>query len=165
MAFGRESHIEWSVVSRDFEPDGALRDICVQSTTLTDWQTAFDYVRVSYAPLLFTVDHQSTNLPAAVEEIFSIRDRASPLLNFDIGGIDIACHFFTHTEIEFDLRPEEVTGSERLAAVVLFVRGLAAALCKPVLLTMENVHDAVILRADPAAGTIAWIPPFDAPAG
>ena len=82
----------------------------------------------------------------------------------DAGGIEVACHFFTAHQIEFDLRPEEVTGPERLAAVTSFLHDLATAIGKSAVLTMENVPEAVVLRATPS-GSVVWVPPHDANAG
>ena len=157
--------MDWRIVAEDLKPDGALRDIYVHHTTLADWQVALDHVRERYAPLAFTVDGDPADLPRPVADIFPIGDRAVASLSFDVGGIDVACHFFTEEQIEFDLRPEEVTGPERLAVLVSFLRELSTAVGKPAVLTMENVPDAVILRADPVSGTVVWVPPPDATAG
>jgi hypothetical protein len=165
MTSNQQSRVEWRSVAEDLKADGALRDIYVHDATLADWQVALDRVRVLYAPLEFRVDGHQADLPAQVAEIFPIRERASPSLSFDLSGIDVACHFFTQEEIEFDLRPEEVTGPERLAAVVSFLRELATAVGKPAVLTMESVPGAVILRADPVSGTVVWVPPPDATTG
>jgi hypothetical protein len=163
MAANQESPLEWRTAAGDFEADGALRDIYVLDATLADWQVALDHVRQRYAPLTFRVDGCPASLPEQVADIFPIWERASPQLNFDLGGIDVACYFFTREEIELDIRPEEVTGPERLSALVSFLRGLATAVGKPAVLTMENAPDAAILRADP--GTVVWVPPSDANAG
>ena len=165
MSFAQGSRLEWSVVGEAFASDGALRDVYVHDATLADWAIAYDYVRTTYPKLEFTINGKPKVLPATAAEIFPIWKQAAPLLNFDVGGIDFACHFFTEDEIEFDLRPEEVTGPERLASLVAFLGRLAAVLRKPALLTMENMREVVFLQADPVSGTVAWIPPSDAPAG
>src|SRR5262245_14857192 len=121
MAADHSPQVQWDTVSEGFKPDGALRDIYVHDATLADWQAALNHIRERYAPLHFTVDSHPADLPRQVAEIFPIRARAAPLLNFDVGGIDLACHFFQPKQIEFDLRPEEVTGPERLATVVSFL--------------------------------------------
>ena len=153
--------VQWRTVAADFEPEppGALRDIYVHDATPADWQAALDYVRATCASLEVTVDGEPAALPAAVAEVFPLGERAPTLLTFDVGGIGVACHFFAPTEIEFDLRPEAVTGPERLAAVVAFLRGLALAVRKPAVLTMENSPESVILRADPVTGRVSWSPP------
>jgi hypothetical protein len=116
----RPPGIQWSVVAEGFEPDGALRDIYVHDATVADWQAALDYVRASRAVLQFTIDGQPAELPGTAVKIFPIRERASPLLSFDVEGINVNCRFFTATEIEFDLQPGDVTGPERLTSVVSF---------------------------------------------
>jgi hypothetical protein len=158
MTLTPASHIEWSVVADAFQPDGALRDIYVQGATLAEWQAALELLRANYAPLQFTIDRQPAELPAEVSQIFPIWERASPLMNFDVGGIDVACHFFTPDEIEFDLQPEDVTGPERLAAVASFLRDLALAVQKPAILTMESMPEAIVLGADPMTGLVSAHP-------
>jgi len=71
-----------------------------------------------------------------------------------VDGIGVTCHFFAAEQIEFDLRPEEVTGPERLAAVVSFLSRLATVVGKPALLTMENMPEEGFLRSDPTCGTV-----------
>ena len=157
--------VEWRTLTEDFKPDGALRDIYVRDATLADWQATLDHIRERYAPLEFNVDGHPADLPRQVAEIFPIREQAAPRLNFDVGGIDVACHFFGTEQIEFDLQPAEMTGPERLAAIVSFLGELATVVGKPALLTMENMPGEVILRADPTSGTVVRVPPSDATPG
>jgi hypothetical protein len=154
MAAKRGEGVEWSGVAAAFEPDGALRDVYVHGATLADWQAVLDHVRTHYPPLDFSVGGDPAALPAAVAEIFPLWERAAPLLYFHVGGIGVACHFFTPDEVEFDLRPEEVTEQARLDALVDFVRGVGDATGKPVAVTIENWPEALILRYDPATGGI-----------
>jgi hypothetical protein len=165
MASDQESSVDWRTVADEFKRDGALRDIYVHDVALADWQAALDNIRVRYAPLKFSVDGELADLPDEVTEIFRIRERGSLLLNFDLGAPYVACHFFTEEQIEFNLRPEDVTGPERLAAVVSFMHGLTTAIGKAVVLTMENMPNAVILRADPTSGRVVRVPFSDATAG
>jgi hypothetical protein len=157
--------VSWETAAQDFRRDGGLRDIYVLDATLADWQAAFDRVRVTYDPIRFTIDGEPATLPPSVTEIFPIWERASPALQFEVGGVEVMCHFFASDEIEFDLWPQDVTGPERLDAVAAFMRELASAVGKPAVLTMENMREAVILRADPVTKRVVWVPPSDSPAG
>ncbi len=151
--------IPWSVVAADFKPEGALRDIYVHDATLNDWEAVLDFIRASYPSLEFSIDGEPSELPATAAQIFAISERALPGLSLNVDEINIACHFFTPTEIEFDLRPEDVTGPEHLRSVVSFLRSVAQTVGKMAVLTMENTPNAIILRADPSTGRVAWNPP------
>lgn len=155
----------WETAAQDFRADGGLRDIYVLDATPADWQAAFDHLRATYHPVRFTIDGEPATPPSSVAEIFPIWERAAPALHFEVGGVEVACHFFVADEIEFDLWPQDVTGPERLVAVAAFIRELASAVGKPAVLTMENMREAVILQADPATKRVVWLPPSDAPAG
>jgi hypothetical protein len=152
-------------VAPDLEPDGSLRDVYVFGTTEADWDAVLAHVRAHYGPLTFTVDGEPATPPARAAEAFAVWDRAAPRLTFQVGGVEVACHFFDPGEIEFDLLPQAVDGPERQAAVTAFLRGLARVTGRPAVLTAESQPASVILRADPATGVVAFVPPPDAPAG
>lgn len=153
----------WKRVAPDFEPDGSLCDIYVRSATLVDWEVAFQLIRHNYAPVTFTRDGEPAALPASVADTFADRDRAAVTLDFEVAGIQLACHFFSSTEIEFDLSPEQVNSRERFAALQDFLRTLATTLGKIVILSPESMPQLPILSIDPA-GLVAYHPPSDVPA-
>jgi hypothetical protein len=150
-----QSEIYWADVAAEFESDGALRDVYVLGTTEADWDAVFALVRRRHPPLRYFIDHVAAQVPEAAAQAFAVWPDAGPLLLFDVGGIQLACHFFTPEEIEFDLRPEGVDGPARLASLVDFLAALATASGKPALLTHENMPHAVILRVEPPVSTSA----------
>jgi hypothetical protein len=54
--------IRWNTCRRDFEPDGALRDIYVHGTSIEGWRAVFDMLRRNYA-LEFLVDGTPREIP------------------------------------------------------------------------------------------------------
>jgi hypothetical protein len=76
-----------------------------------------------------------------------------------VGGVTLNCHFFYEGEIELDVDPREVTDDARADAILTFMAELGQAMKKEVLMTAENVSDAVIFRYDPATGQISYLPP------
>jgi hypothetical protein len=148
----------WDRVSRDFAPDGSLRDIYIENTTLADWERTIAHIQKRYGPVRFTIDGESAPIPANPGEIFDIRSDRSALLTFAVEGIEIAAHFFVASEIEFDLIPNQVNASVRFDALLEFLRGLAGLLQKPVILTAENAKNAVILRAVPDLQAVEYVP-------
>jgi hypothetical protein len=129
--------IRWDTCRREFEPDGTLRDIYVHSTTIEHWRTLFDALRATYA-LEYSIDSSARPLPAVVDEAFTTRDTASPSLRFLVGGIVVACHFFTTVEIEFDISPGEVTSQAALDELLGFLRLVGDTLGKAVGLSYEG---------------------------
>jgi hypothetical protein len=64
--------------------------------------------------------------------------------------------FFTVEEIEFDIDPREVKGQQELNALFGFMRCLAQATDKEVVLTAENMREIVIFRASPGNAAIEY---------
>lgn len=149
----------WELASSAFAPDGSLRDIYIEHTTLEDWERTIAHIQARYGPVTFSIDGAAAPIPANLGEIFDIRSGRSALLTFAVEGIEIATHFFVASEIEFDLIPNQVNSPVRFEPLLEFLRGLAGLLRKPVLLTAENAKDAVILRAVPDVQGVEYVPP------
>jgi hypothetical protein len=131
------SMIRWETCRRDFEPDGALRDIYVQDTTIDDWRGVFDMLRRTY-DLEFLVDSEPRALPTTVDEAFAIQVTASPILRFRVGGIVVISHFFIAEEIDFDIHPSEVTSQAVLDELLGFLRRVGDTVGRAVILTHES---------------------------
>lgn len=69
----------------------------------------------------------------------------------DVSGIQLNCHFFTVVEIEFDLDPRKIVDPGKLDSVFDFMRGMANAVGKDVVLTLENHPQHVIFRCRPGS--------------
>jgi len=106
----------------DFERNGSLRDIYAQSATLADWDLTLQVVLRDYVPATFTRDGELAALPVSADDVFAERDSAALTLRFEVAGIELACHFFSPEEIEFDLLPKQVNSHERFAALQSFLR-------------------------------------------
>jgi hypothetical protein len=68
---------------------------------------------------------------------------------FQASGVRLNCHFFDEQELEFDLDPSQVTGQVQLDGLLAFMRSLAAAVARTVLLSPENMHDHPFVRVAP----------------
>src|SRR5258708_5008408 len=111
----------WKKCQRHFaENHGLLPDIYVHGTTIEHWQTLYEILGVNYR-LEYFVDNESEPLPGRVDEVFATREIANPELYFRVGGVLVACHFFTREEIEFDIDPAEVTSEVALNHLQNFV--------------------------------------------
>jgi hypothetical protein len=130
--------ILWPNISREFERDGALRDIHVSPATAAEWQRILDFLLEHSTGLNFSIDGEPAPLPALAAEIFPIRDHAAALLTFSFGGILFAAHFFTELEVEFDFEPTDVHGQEELDSLLSFMQQIGDLLAQPIFVTGEN---------------------------
>jgi hypothetical protein len=109
----------------------------------------------------FQVDGVAQPFPASVEEVFAIREQASPLLQFSVGTILVMCHFFTPDEIEFDIDARDVRSQLDLDTLLNFLRMVGDAVKKPVSLTPENVPECAVINYDPQSGKFGYNPSED----
>ena len=132
-----------------WEVDGSLRDLYVLHTSASHWEAFLEFA--AQFPCVYSHDGETRTRPT-VEQLFSDRD-GSHLLGISIGSATVNCHFFVETEIELDLEPKEIEGSNKHDQVLRFMEGLARAVSKPVLLTPENGSNVPYLSYEPASGT------------
>lgn len=154
--------MDWELVSAGFEPDGALRDINIRNTTIADWQAVINVLTTHVPGLEYRMAGEAVDPPTDISRVF--RRQTSDVgfeLYVPMGMTTLNCHFFTEDEVEFDLDPREMK-PEFFATLVDFFRLLGEATTKPVLLTMENMPEAVIMRFEPATGMVEYVgPAFD----
>jgi len=149
---------QWTVFEAEFYRDGSLRDIYVLDTQLQDWAAAANFIARRYR-FEFTGAWQEASFPSDIERLFPT-DPESPLttLSLDVSGVRVNGHFFTAHEIEFDLDPAEVSDPSRLDGLFAFMKGLASAVGKDVLLTPENMREIAIFRFRSGADQIEHVP-------
>lgn len=73
----------------------------------------------------------------------------SPLLNFDVGSIDVACHFFETTQIEFDILPSQIACQSDLNELLGFLAFVGDVVRDVVILTPENRPSEPIIAYNP----------------
>jgi len=83
---------------------------------------------------------------------------ADQLLSVDLHGPIANTHFFTETEIEFDLDPGEVASQRELDAVLQFMHLLANATGRETILTPENQEDIAIFRVRRNEARVEYMP-------
>ena len=153
-----EMNITWQSVSREFEPDGSLRDIYVSPATPHDWQRVLDFVRQHGSEVCYSLDGQSTSVPVSVDEPFAAREHSSPLLTFRFGGIHFAAHFFCDDEVEFDIVPNDIRSASEFDSLCGFLQRIGDLLSKPVSLTPENCGEDAFLVYHPNSREFSHAP-------
>ena len=139
----------WDQVGCEFYQDGSWRDIYVLGTSIEHWQLALDALRSSSFRTRYFRDRVESPLPPTAAEAFPEPGFADRLLSVDLRGPIANAHFFTETEIEFDLDPREVCSQRELDAVLEFMQLLASATGREAILAPENQQHIPIFRVRP----------------
>jgi hypothetical protein len=140
----------WDQIHKDFEPDGALRDIYVAPTTTTHWQRFL--IRLEASPFNFRFTHRGLAIPTitSFDQALRLRESDPVLLQITLSnGVTVNCHFFTVDEIELDVDPREVVGPVEVEALRDFVQWLADSVGQRAIVTFENAIELVIFACDP----------------
>ena len=145
--------VTWKQCAADFASDGALRDVYVLDGGLDEWNALLGIAKRVGGQ--FAVHGKETPPPGGAHDVFVTYEPATALLSFNWGGIDFAAHFFAQNEVELDFVPKDVTGQERLDALCAFLRELATATNKEVIVTPENYRESPILRVD-SSGSVRY---------
>ena len=153
----RKIEVNWAAQKGDFEADGSLRDIYVQETTVDDWAKVLKFLERSRHEFRLTRGATEIILPEDVGELFLERNPDGALLVFLVAGVELACHFFTTSEIEFDFYPNSV-GESELRALLNVMADLGEITGKTVVMTPENMQDAAFFKYEPTTGRVVWIP-------
>lgn len=113
---GGRQMLLWETMKAEFAWEGSWRDICVPEVDLDGWQAAMSALEASGHTGKLAVGESASSTPVDVSKLFGIEDRANVLWSTKVAGVVLACHFFSETEIEFDLDPREVRGQVEIAA-------------------------------------------------
>lgn len=151
--------MDWKTVASEFAWDGSLRDMYVFATSLAEWDQFLEALQVWGYATRFSIDGEPAVLPQTATDAFEILQRAMPLLQIDLGGITLCCHFFTDEELELDLDPLEIDSPQKLALLTEFMRQLGRTLQRPVVVTPENSPEISILCYEPNTDRTSYRPP------
>jgi hypothetical protein len=146
--YSRVTMVRWDDVRRDFEPDGALRDIYVIGADAVVWDRALRFL-MQAGTARYSIDDTEASLPERAADALQVWPERSPLLVVDREDIEYACHFFSTAQIELDFWPEDVEGAEAFEALERFVVGLGRVTDRTVLVTFEGSEAAEIFRYNP----------------
>ncbi len=141
---------DWDQVRSDFAPDGSLRDIYVLDTTLHEWRKVLELLLARGARL--SRGDRPIALPEDLEILFAASDERARL-SFDVGPIDLCCHFFMPEEIELDFVSNAI-GADELRALLSLMIDLGDATLRRVRLTPENMIATPIFEYDPEDGQL-----------
>jgi hypothetical protein len=158
---GMDRRFSKSIYQEAFEWDGSLRDLYALSTSVNDWHDFLRFVKSARYPFSFHIDSAPAPLPEDAAAALAIGSHAKALLQIDLGGVMLNCHFFHAADIELDIDPREVVDDAKAEAELSFMTELGNASKKEVRLTPENSPESIIFRFDPVAGRMHYLPAPD----
>ncbi len=146
--------LNWEQCKKDFEFDGTWRDIYILNTNSDDWNKFLKSLLNSKYETKFWIDGEVAKEITSIQEALEIQNHASPYMLIDALGVQIACHFFTDEEIEFDIDPRQVSNQQDLDAVINFMIFLGDLLQKKAILTPENTPNLIVIDYNPKTGLV-----------
>jgi hypothetical protein len=150
----------WEELCQEFEDDGGLRDIYAMEVDEAAWERAYRFL-ITQPSRVFRINDQEETPPSTAKLCIGLRETASPLLLFQRGAIEFACHFFCEEEIELDFWPCAIDGQEGLDELCQFITELGRAAGRAIDVTHENEPDRLILRYDLALDKVIASPSAD----
>jgi hypothetical protein len=142
----------WKNIEWIFEKDGALRDIYVQNSTISDWKNVVDLLNSKYE-LTFGVDQENLEPKIDFEFVKTMfADETGELetksATIDLSGITTKCYFFLEDQIEFDINPTDIKSESELNEILDFMKSVSAKLEKQVTLCGENQPEFPLIKID-----------------
>ncbi len=127
----------WDNINWIFKPDGSLRDIYIQETSLSDWDKLIDILNSEYDLKYFSENKIDK------KEVFKyLQDKTGEIecktVSISIKNVKINCHFFLIEQIEFDVEPSEIKSKSEFDSLLSFMATLSTKLKKQITLTGEN---------------------------
>lgn len=136
--------VRWKDIRRDFEADGACRDIVIEDPTEEVWEAAYRFM-LKQPGAVYLYDLEPRPAPQTTADIFGAGEGHRSLLTGNPSGIEIRMFFFSEREIEFTVWPQDVTNETRLDALLTFMQSLSKASGGRVDLYHENDRSNPIL--------------------
>lgn len=149
------SEIAWEVLRNGvYHIDGSWRDIYVLNTSRADWDNWAHYINTAYKLTWYAEGYEAGELHSSISAEFLAEhwnlgaERLTTMASIWVGDIKINCHFFVETEIENDIDPKEVKSLDDHYRLMEYMKSISRLLNQEVILTEENVEDAVWIRVN-----------------
>ena len=146
----------WNNIEWIFEKDGALRDIYVQNSTITDWEEVVELLNSEYK-LTFGVYEENLTDKIDFEFVKTMfADETGELetksATIDLNGIVVKCYFFLENQIELDINPTEIKTELEFNKITDFMKSISSKLKKQITLCGENQPEFPLIKIDTKNG-------------
>lgn len=138
----------WEKLKKDiYYSDGSLRDIYVSGVTKADWGKWVNYINENYEVKFIYYDPEG-------KEIISNKINFEKVIEYWEGTLDstlnaeflinkviFKCYFFSDTEIENDISPNDIKDIEQHNSIVEYMKSTSKLLNKEIFLSPENYSE------------------------
>ncbi len=151
--------MKWESYKHEFEFDGSWLDIYVLNVEVADWRLTVDMLESKEYQHQLYINGEKSSFPLSAEDIIDKRDDIWAYASFKVNSIQLNCHFFDETQIEFDLDPRDVKSELEAQHIFSFMRRLGQLLNREVILTPENSPQIPIFKFSLLTNQIEHIAP------
>ncbi|HAP94735.1 hypothetical protein [Epilithonimonas hominis] len=138
----------WENIKQNvYYSDGSLRDIYVLDSTQADWEKWINYINENYE-VKFTYYNEegkeiSNNKIDFQKVVEYWENTLDSVLNaeFLINKVVFKCYFFSDTEIENDIWPNDVGDLEQHNSIVEYMMTISKLLGKEIFMAPENYNE------------------------
>jgi hypothetical protein len=152
--------LDWPRQAPQFARDGTLRDIYVANATLEDWKVVAPMLERTYgARVQRRGAAMPMPMPTDLESMFrgTLDGSDAYDVRLTVGGVVVACHVFSPTQIEFSFEPHDVTETS-LRCLLSFMLDIGEATGKSVAMTLESSAVLALFNYDASCHQLRWIP-------
>ncbi|MDO0909351.1 hypothetical protein QQM39_00240 [Streptomyces sp. DT2A-34] len=150
----------WDDVKNFFDPDlmGALPDVCVPESSVTDWEAVFDLVRSSGWTWEYSEGGVTGSLPSAAEVLSRPADADfADLRVWPVPDVLAIFYPMSADEIDFDVDFRELQGQDGVDILCDFLGAIGRRLGKPVVMTGGGDYGNPVLGFDPTADRVVLL--------
>lgn len=138
----------WENIKQNvYYSDGSLRDIYVLDSTKADWEKWINYINENYEVKFIYYNEEgkevSNNKIHFQKVVEYWENTLDSTLNaeFLINRVVFKCYFFSDTEIENDIWPNDVSDLEQHNSIVEYMMTISKLLGKEIFMTPENYNE------------------------
>ena len=137
-----------------FQRDGDLIDLYVDSASTEGWQAVIDLIRSTWE-YSYQEDGATVEMPGAASDVFAKASDVSVTFGFELlDDLWVSAYFFAPEWFELTLDPAEIQSQGALDAIVGLMVQVAGLLNQPAMLTLESDPELAFLVYDPTDATL-----------
>src|SRR6218665_833841 len=140
----------WENIKQNiYYSDGSLRDIYILNSTRADWKKWVNYINENYEVKFIYYNDEGKEIINDKINFQIVIDywgnNLDSVLNaeFLINKVIFKCYFFSDTEIENDICPNDVKDIEQHNSIVEYMKFISKLLNKEIMLTPENYKESL----------------------
>ena len=143
----------WEELKRGvYQVDGSWRDIYVLNTNRDDWQKWAEYINKNHVVSWYAEKYNGSITQASINTSFIKHKWDSEhyiaTSRIFLAEIQINCHFFIEARVENDVDPSQINSMDDHNRPMDYMKATSALLGKEVILTEENIEEAVWIKVN-----------------